>query len=88
MNKNTDDFFHLTSKDGLPHDVVYGILADDARNIWGSSNNGIFCLLANTANDSSNWVFRNFTKAYGLQDYEFNTGAYAKLPNGDLPSGE
>jgi signal transduction histidine kinase/DNA-binding response OmpR family regulator/ligand-binding sensor domain-containing protein len=87
LNKNTGDFFHLTSKEGLPDDVVYGILPDDAGNIWGSTNDGIFCLLANTNKDSSHWVFRNFTKAYGLQDDEFNTGAYAKLPNGNLAFG-
>ncbi len=87
LNKKTGDFFHLRTKDGLPHDVVYGILADDARNIWGSTNNGIFCLLANAKSDSSHWTFRNFTKAYGLQDDEFNTGAYAKLPGGKLAFG-
>jgi signal transduction histidine kinase/DNA-binding response OmpR family regulator/ligand-binding sensor domain-containing protein len=87
LNKNTDDFFHLTSKEGLPDDVVYGILPDDAGNIWGSTNRGIFCLTANKDKDSTRWVFRNFTKAYGLQDDEFNTGAYAKLPNGDLAFG-
>jgi hypothetical protein len=84
LNKQTGDFFHLTHKDGLPDDVVYGIVADDAHNIWGSTNNGIFCLLADTMNNSRHRVFRNFTKANGLQDDEFNTGAYAKLPNGDL----
>ncbi|MBA2761148.1 MAG: response regulator [Segetibacter sp.] len=87
FNKNTGDFFHLTIKDGLPHDVVYGILADDDGNIWGSTNNGIFCLLAHTTNDSTHWVFQNYTQAYGLQNDEFNTGAYAKLPNGDLAFG-
>ncbi|MEJ7827902.1 MAG: ATP-binding protein [Segetibacter sp.] len=87
LNKATGDFFHLTTKDGLPHDVVYGILADDAGNIWGSTNKGIFCLSFNTANETGKPVFRNFTKAYGLQDDEFNTGAYAKLPNGNLAFG-
>ncbi|MDQ6610535.1 MAG: ATP-binding protein [Bacteroidota bacterium] len=87
LNKNTGNFIHLTTKDGLPHDVVYGILADDARNIWGSTNNGIFCLLATATNDSSRRSIRNFTKVYGLQDDEFNTGAYAKLPNGSLAFG-
>ena len=47
MDKTTGDFFHLTSKQGLPDEVVYGILADNAKNIWGSTNNGIFCLLDN-----------------------------------------
>jgi ligand-binding sensor domain-containing protein len=87
LNKNTGDFLHLTTKDGLPHDVVYGILADDDGNIWGSTNNGIFCLIATATNDSSRWVFRNFTRAYGLQDDEFNTGAYTKLPGGALAFG-
>ena len=87
LNKVTGDFFHLTSKEGLPDDVVYGILPDNEGNIWGSTNNGIFCLLASINKDSSYRVFRNFTKAYGLQDNEFNTGAYAKLPDGNLAFG-
>ena len=84
LDKTTGNFLHLTSKDGLPDDVVYGILADDAGNIWGSSNKGIFCLKATKNND---WVFYNFTKANGLQDDEFNTGCYAKLSNGNLAFG-
>jgi len=87
MNKITGDFFHLTTKNGLPDDVLYGILPDEAKNIWGSSNNGIFCLLANPTHDSLRWEFRNFTKAYGLQGDEFNTCAFAKLPNGNLAFG-
>ncbi|MET0638142.1 MAG: ATP-binding protein [Chitinophagaceae bacterium] len=87
LDKTTGDFFHLTTKNGLPDDVVYGTLPDDAGNIWGSTNNGIFCLMANPGKDSSKWIFRNFTKAYGLQDDEFNTGAYKKLANGNLAFG-
>lgn len=87
MGKKTDEFFHLTSKQGLPDDVVYGILPDNAGNVWGSTNRGIFCLTANKDKDSTRWLFRNFTKAYGLQDDEFNTGAYARLPNGKLAFG-
>ncbi len=87
LNKNTGDFFHLTSKEGLPDDVVYGILPDEAGNIWGSTNRGIFCMSDYKNKDSSRWLFRNFTKAYGLQDDEFNTGAYAKLSNGNLAFG-
>ncbi len=87
LDKTTGDFLQLTTKQGLPHDVLYGILPDDAGNIWGSSNMGIFCLLSQKDKDSSQWIFRNFTKAYGLQDDEFNTGAYARLPNGNLAFG-
>ena len=87
LNKKSGDFFQLTTKSGLPHDVVYGILPDNEGNIWGSTNNGIFCLLKGKTTDSSQWSFRNFSKAYGLQDDEFNTGAYARLPNGQLAFG-
>ena len=87
LDKATGNFIHLTTKDGLPDEVVYGILPDDAGNIWGSTNKGIFCLSeANNASTSS-WVFQNFSKANGLQDDEFNTGACAKLPNGNLAFG-
>lgn len=85
LTKATGDFLHLTTKDGLPHNVVYGVLADDDGNLWGSTNNGIFCLLAGAENGRR--AVRNFTKANGLQDDEFNTGAYAKLPGGELVFG-
>ncbi len=87
LDKTTGDFFHVTAKDGLPDDVVYTLLADDAGNIWGSTNKGIFCMSAAKHNTSNSWMFRNFTKASGLQDDEFNTGTYAKLPNGNLAFG-
>jgi signal transduction histidine kinase/DNA-binding response OmpR family regulator/ligand-binding sensor domain-containing protein len=87
LDKTTGDFFHLTAKDGLPDDVVYGILTDDAGNIWGSTNKGIFCMTASANNKTASFSFRNFTKSAGLQDDEFNTGAFAKLPNGNLAFG-
>ncbi len=86
LDKTTGNFFHLTRKDGLPDDVVYGLLPDDEGNIWGSTNKGLFCLASPKKNDGK-WVFRNFTKAEGLQGDEFNTGAYAKLSNGNLAFG-
>jgi signal transduction histidine kinase/DNA-binding response OmpR family regulator/ligand-binding sensor domain-containing protein len=87
LDKTSGNFFHLTIKDGLPDDVVYGILPDDAGNVWGSTNKGIFCLSSSKSSSGNNWVFRNFSKAEGLQDDEFNTGAYARLPNGNLAFG-
>ena len=87
LNKTTNQFTHITTKEGLCNNVVYGLLTDDAGNIWGSTNNGIFCLLNSKKEKQDQWLFRHFTKASGLQDDEFNTGAYAKLPNGDLAFG-
>ncbi len=87
MDKTTGKFTHITTRDGLCNNVVYGILADAEGNIWGSTNNGIFCLLNKRKDEHGRWLFRHFTKASGLQDDEFNTGAYAKLPNGNLAFG-
>lgn len=84
LDKSNGDFFHITAKEGLPDDVVYGILPDGDGNIWGSSNKGIFCMKVSGNNNNT---FYNFTKAYGLQDDEFNTGSYARLPNGNLAFG-
>jgi signal transduction histidine kinase/DNA-binding response OmpR family regulator/ligand-binding sensor domain-containing protein len=87
LEKSTGNFFHLTVKNGLPDNVVYGLLTDDAGNIWGSTNKGIFCLTISTKENKESWAFRNFTKEDGLQDNEFNTNAYKKMPNGNLAFG-
>lgn len=87
LDKTTNTFIHLTTRDGLCNNVVYGLLTDEQGNLWGSTNSGIFCLLHNNDDVSGKWQFRHFTKAAGLQDDEFNTGAYTKLANGDLAFG-
>lgn len=87
LDKQSGDFFHLTVQDGLPDDVIYGIVADNDGNLWGSSNKGIFCMQPVKNTNGNGWVFRVFTKINGLQDDEFNTGAYAKLANGNLAFG-
>jgi signal transduction histidine kinase/CheY-like chemotaxis protein/ligand-binding sensor domain-containing protein/AraC-like DNA-binding protein len=87
LDKTTGTFTHFTSKNsGLPNDVVYGLLPDDANNIWGSTNRGLFRLsLSNAAKrQPATLPFLKFTKADGLQDDEFNTSAFAKLPDGQL----
>lgn len=87
LEKSSGNFFHITVKEGLPDNVVYGLLTDDAGNIWGSTNKGIFCLTLSKNGNKPGWTFRNFTKDDGLQDNEFNTNAYRKMPNGNLAFG-
>ncbi|MBX3242655.1 MAG: helix-turn-helix domain-containing protein [Chitinophagaceae bacterium] len=87
MQKSTGKFIHYTTKQGLPNDVVYGILADNTGNIWGSTNRGIFCMLAAKEENDLPPVFRVFSTSDGLQADEFNTNALAKLSNGDLAFG-
>ena len=85
LEKSTGKFIHYTSRQGLPNDVVYGLLADKAGNLWGSTNRGLFCMLAAKQNESP--VFRLFSTSDGLQDDEFNTNALAALSNGQLVFG-
>ncbi|MBK8498354.1 MAG: hypothetical protein IPL52_05940 [Flavobacteriales bacterium] len=67
-----------TTKEGLPNDVVYGVLSDDSGRLWMSTNKGIARL------DPATSTFRNFTARDGLQNDEFNRYAYCKLADGTL----
>lgn len=43
LDKCSNTFLHITTKEGLCNNVVYGILSDAEGNIWGYIlNNGIF----------------------------------------------
>ncbi|MBD2699011.1 response regulator [Spirosoma sp. BT702] len=78
LNKQTRQFDHFTEKDGLPNKVVYGILSDEFKNLWLSTNRGLALF------NPERKTFCNFTKADGLQDDEFNTGSFFKTPSGEL----
>ncbi|MFD2574620.1 ATP-binding protein [Spirosoma soli] len=74
-------FRHFTEAQGLPNKVVYGILVDEFKNLWMSTNRGLAQFNPRT------FTFRNFTKADGLQDDEFNTGSFFKAASGKLMFG-
>lgn len=81
LDTRTSDFFHLTSKTGLPNDVIYGILPDEAGHLWLSSNKGLIRYHPVTR------TIKSFTEADGLQSDEFNTWAYARNDDGSLMFG-
>lgn len=66
---------------GLPDEVVYGILPDDQGYIWLSSNKGLSRL-----NTSTNEI-KNYSQSDGLVNNEFNYGAYLKTKKGELVFG-
>ncbi|WP_424364371.1 two-component regulator propeller domain-containing protein [Maribacter sp.] len=70
-----------TKKDGLPNDIIYGILPDTEGNLWLSSNKGITKL--KIENDSISAI-ENYSNYFGLQSYEFNAGAFHKNSSGIL----
>lgn len=63
-------------KDGLPNNVVYGILEDDDNNLWISTDYGLSCY-----NPSEN-SFRNFTNIDGIQSNQFTPYSYCKTKSG------
>ncbi len=77
-NMNSGSIKYFTEKDGLPNSHIYGILPDKEGNLWLSTNNGISCF------SPLNSSFINYDVSDGLQNNEFNTGAYFKASNGDL----
>jgi len=58
--------------EGLPNDIIYGILADGKKNIWISTNNGISRLTPETGK------IKNYNQYDGLQGNEFNYGSFLK----------
>lgn len=75
---NQKTFKQYTQKDGLPNNVIYGILSDSQHNLWLSTNKGLSKFNLKTKK------FRNYDVADGLQSNEFNTGAYFKSKKGEL----
>lgn len=78
FDTTSETFSVLTEKDGLPNNVIYGILSDDEGNLWMSTNNGISRFNPRTR------AFKNFDKKDGLQDNEFNSCAFFKSKSGEL----
>jgi signal transduction histidine kinase/ligand-binding sensor domain-containing protein len=69
-------FTYYLQKDGLPNNVVYGILEDQHGNLWLSTNGGLSRFNPKTE------TFKNYDIHDGLQSNEFNSGAYFKSTSG------
>ncbi len=75
-NYDTDDFYTINSLDGLPNDVVYGVIDDNFGNIWVSTNMGISSINLNTMK------IKTYTQEDGLQSNQFNYRSTLKTRNG------
>ena len=75
---NNIKFSNYTEKNGLPNNVIYGILGDEDGNLWLSTNNGI------SKFNPSTEVFRNFDIKDGLQSNQFFWGAFHQAKDGEL----
>lgn len=82
LDINEKKFYSFTVEDGLPNNVIYGILPDAAGNLWLSSNKGITKFTPGVTIEDEPEV-TNYTNYAGLAT-EFNTGAYHKGSDGTL----
>jgi signal transduction histidine kinase/ligand-binding sensor domain-containing protein/DNA-binding response OmpR family regulator len=78
FNIDKESFEHFTEKDGLPNNVVYGILPDSKGNLWLSTNKGL------SKFNPKEKSFRNYDVNDGLQSNEFNTGAFYLGKTGEM----
>jgi ligand-binding sensor domain-containing protein len=81
LDASTRRFAHITEAEGLPNNVIYGILEDGGGGLWLSSNRGLVRYDPNKPRDSR---FRSYSVRDGLQSLEFNTGAFCVLRDGRL----
>lgn len=75
---------HFTSDNGLPNNVVYGILPDEKKNFWCSTNRGLAKLTPRSGVSPLYFDITAYTAKTGLQSNEFNTFAYFKADNGEM----
>jgi signal transduction histidine kinase/ligand-binding sensor domain-containing protein/ActR/RegA family two-component response regulator len=78
LEMKTGTFINYTDKDGLPNNVIYGILSDNSGNLWLSTNKGLCRFSIETK------AYKNYYSSDGLQSNEFNRYAYHKAKNGEL----
>ena len=77
-DKETGKFEHFDQYKELATAVIYGILEDESKNLWLSSNNGIIKF-----NPGSGYI-NQFTTQDGLQSNEFNGGSYFESKTGEM----
>lgn len=72
------EFEKISRYEGLPSNVVYGIVEDELGFLWVSTNRGI------TKVDPENGELINYDSSHGLQGNEFNSGAFYKSRDNEL----
>jgi signal transduction histidine kinase/ligand-binding sensor domain-containing protein len=76
LNRNTNKFSVYTTNDGLPGNIIYGILEGEKNKLWISTDNGLSCF------DPIAKTFTNYSTADGLQSNKFKEQAFCKSSTG------
>jgi signal transduction histidine kinase/ligand-binding sensor domain-containing protein/AraC-like DNA-binding protein len=82
----TETFLHFTDREGLPNNVVYGVIPDDQGYLWMSTNLGLSRVRFQFSHDGTVRIasVKNFDAQDGLQSNEFNHLSYGKGRSGKL----
>ena len=78
LNLKTNEAQSWTELDGLSNNVVYGLLEDDQKCLWMSTNKGLSRFNMETED------FTTFSVKDGLQSNEFNLNSFMKSSDGNL----
>lgn len=70
LNTKTNKVEVFNKSNGLPNDVIYGVVSDNKGGLWLSTNKGVCNFNRKTK------TVKNFTEADGLMSNEFNLGAH------------
>ena len=71
-------FAHYTESEGLPTNVVRGILEDNLGRLWLSTAKGL------SRFDPKTHAFKNYDVSDGLKSNDFSQGCYQQSENGDM----
>lgn len=78
LREGDQEPLQYTTDNGLPSNVIYGILEDSYGRLWVSTNQGLSCF------NPDNRKLRNFTIVDGLQSNQFNARSYCRISKGNM----
>lgn len=78
FNRQEESFKAFTMQEGLPSNVIYGILQDEGKSLWLSTTNGLAKFHPQTG------AIKTYYKENGLQSDQFCYNAYLKTRNGEM----
>jgi ligand-binding sensor domain-containing protein/signal transduction histidine kinase/CheY-like chemotaxis protein/AraC-like DNA-binding protein len=78
FDNKSRNFKNYNEKDGLPNSNVFGIIEDEEKNLWISTDKGLSKRVTATGK------FINYTKSDGLAGNDFNIRSFLKDSHGEL----
>lgn len=81
LDKRDETFSHMTTEDGIPHNIIYTVLPDQEGNLWLPTNKGIAIYNPKTKYVSS------FSKKDGFINSEYNANAFYVASDGKVWAG-